>query len=755
MQRVPLQDFFDYIMPPPPKSLMHKEDVKRLIKILEETGTIDVDHDRWSAFPVGSPAMTNNRESAVFQSLTSIWNDVVAAAKQIDSSLEETFGLVVNGSYPVYSDRGVSSRPHAFNKLYTKIQKTTLPKGEGKSNADGDPTSKDEQHFVYDIANPYRFSKTEEIDVVDDIVNDMEQVLARDPCRRFAFGTTITNRTTRLWFLSRASLLISTTFDLMTDRLQLVRLFLSLAFSSLSDMGWDSTMSFSHEDKFLRRQYKIEVDGQHFTTMDMLLEASTDNGQGRATRIWRVKDSGGHTRVLKDLWLSSNRQEEHKIREAILADASALYDKDKKNSSGDVIDYREELDKRLVKPLAYWRVPVNGQPDDTGTVMLGGYYSDGYDDDSQELDTSLDSPGHASSPPEAPDLGDRVPDANGGNPAPHRGGSSARGRLRESERSDSKDVEQNTRCHYRIVYEQYATTLYDERSLKNVFTALVDVIKALDIMHRTGWVHRDVSGGNVYWFADGATGLLGDFEYAIRMSEPVRDDVPTGTPYFMASEVISRHYIYTIRITERPPPSTSSNPFKPKSEPEDEKYIPPIPRRQRPFSHNPIHDLESIWWIIVFVFFFNEDESQSSPNPMLRQEEMNRLFHGRMDNTHRNMFFREMSWGYYTEVKEYLPRSFAPGLDLLVALADILLYAYQQSESTDRDKIDKEHFNIHSKLIVHLRAEKYVGPLSTVKLVHLMAKNKKRKNSEPVEMAPAGKRPRQIVIQLSFVPQSD
>lgn len=35
-------------------------------------------------------------------------------------------------------------------------------------------------------------------------------------------------------------------------------------------------------------------------------------------------------------------------------------------------------------------------------------------------------------------------------------------------------------------------------------------------MHRAGWVHRDVSGGNVYSYEANGTqrGLLGDFEYA-------------------------------------------------------------------------------------------------------------------------------------------------------------------------------------------------------------------------------------------------
>ncbi|KAH7873943.1 uncharacterized protein C8R40DRAFT_337212 [Lentinula edodes] len=54
--------------------------------------------------------------------------------------------------------------------------------------------------------------------------------------------------------------------------------------------------------------------------------------------------------------------------------------------------------------------------------------------------------------------------------------------------------------HHRYhLFKQCATTIYDERSLDNTpgFRAVVDVIKALYVLHWAGWVHRDISGGNV------------------------------------------------------------------------------------------------------------------------------------------------------------------------------------------------------------------------------------------------------------------
>ncbi|KAJ3782391.1 hypothetical protein GGU10DRAFT_275653 [Lentinula aff. detonsa] len=63
-----------------------------------------------------------------------------------------------------------------------------------------------------------------------------------DPCRRFTFGTTIENRATRLWLLSRATLLRTKPFDFIKDRRQLVVVLLSLAFSAMNQTGWDPTI---------------------------------------------------------------------------------------------------------------------------------------------------------------------------------------------------------------------------------------------------------------------------------------------------------------------------------------------------------------------------------------------------------------------------------------------------------------------------------------------------------------------------------
>ena len=58
-----------------------------------------------------------------------------------------------------------------------------------------------------------------------------------------------------------------------------------------------------------------------------------------------------------------------------------------------------------------------------------------------------------------------------------------------------------------------------------------DNAKALLYLHENGWVHRDISVGNLYLYTDPVSeekrGLIGDFEYAKRVGEGGKPDVRT------------------------------------------------------------------------------------------------------------------------------------------------------------------------------------------------------------------------------------
>ena len=84
--------------------------------------------------------------------------------------------------------------------------------------------------------------------------------------------------------------------------------------------------------------------------------------------------------------------------------------------------------------------------------------------------------------------------------------------------------------HYRIIFKEICRSLYNEDSLPAFFGALDRITQSksfvcssycsidhrkstgLQILHTAGWVHRDVSMGNIMLDANGNAGL-GDFEY--------------------------------------------------------------------------------------------------------------------------------------------------------------------------------------------------------------------------------------------------
>ncbi|KAJ3748628.1 hypothetical protein DFH05DRAFT_584546 [Lentinula detonsa] len=278
------------------------------------------------------------------------------------------------------------------------------------------------------------------------------------------------------------------------------------------------------------------------------------------------------------------------------------------------------------------------------------------------------------------------------------------------------------RYHYRIVC---ATTIHDERSLSNVFRAIVEVVKALYVLHSAGWVHRDISSDNVYWFDHDHTGLIGDFEYATRMSDRGQHNGRTGTPFFMAAETLVHGYLFTPRNRKLKDKSHKQIDFDlVKQRVNKTRVAVPI----IPFAHNPLHGLESVWWIIVYVLFFNDDDSKNSNDPMRRQTPMHELFHGRLDVSERGVFLRDFN--RLPDAQSYLSPSFGPALEILTELADVLTTAYTHSEKKYPAGIDDQYFMVHNDFLDPLLSEEYMDSLGDITLVQVKDNSKKRTASK-------------------------
>ncbi|KIK59033.1 hypothetical protein GYMLUDRAFT_169927, partial [Collybiopsis luxurians FD-317 M1] len=155
----------------------------------------------------------------------------------------------------------------------------------------------------------------------------------------------------------------------------------------------------------------------------------------------------------------------------------------------------------------------------------------------------------------------------------------------------------------------------------------------LTILHRAGWVHRDISISNLYYWSDTDMGIIGDLEYARKVDGAHRGHiVRTGTPCFMACEAISHGYLFITQLKADAPLPCEPETNLRKQDATSGSTPDPV------FYYHGLHDLESVWWVIVWIMCFNDDPQSPCPNPSLRQQQAEGLFAGKMDITHRMLF---------------------------------------------------------------------------------------------------------------------
>lgn len=157
----------------------------------------------------------------------------------------------------------------------------------------------------------------------------------------------------------------------------------------------------------------------------------------------------------------------------------------------------------------------------------------------------------------------------------------------------------------------------------------------------------------------------------------------------MAAETLSHSYLFWERKRKGTVSTFGMTPsnYRPiaidRDSPEPEEQDPP-------FCYNPLHDLESLWWILVYVLFFNEDKAHLCSHPSTRQMQMNRLFDGQMETTFRRDFFQFPR--DFRSATNILSPTFAPALQLLLTLSDELHLAYKNYESNYPQIDDSPNF---------------------------------------------------------------
>ncbi|KAI0942787.1 hypothetical protein AcV7_010360 [Taiwanofungus camphoratus] len=578
--QISIESFLNNILPPLPEEV----DVDEVIAKLKKQGHI-TRSNRWRAFTV-DPRHSRLTEDKAFDPLKEISNAIVKATAKLtraDYVLE------------------LQNNPNVIPSSYTRSSKTR-PDGCLILRRRGDAI----RWADIGLSCEYKklTSKKEEYDNVSKVIWSMHHCMRDDPRRRFTFGLTIEDTRMKLWFCSRAELLVSDSFDFMHEHRIVTSFFISLMYAKEHEIGWDPTMKFAkdgkgkiqyHSDGTPRYDITVrtpEAEEVVYHTIGVLSDVGANAPLGRGTRVWEARKVVGNKEygdpvALKDSWIDSDRDREGDLSASLRDSASSEED-------------REDIDARFLTVLHHGDVYIDGNADDTRTLMT----------------RSMEIPSECSRynvhvPPEDILSGSNTGTGHYRTPQEYR------------QKTHKLPPTHHPKAHYRIVFKEVCKPLYKITSLALILKVLSHILHALQLMHRSGWVHRDISTGNILVDKDG-NGRLGDLEYAKRMGQPSSHEVRTGTADFIAVEVDTQEYQFTLvdgqgtfSRDDDDKNNMRSILTAPRKHQDRKKYV--STRTDIAFRYNPLHDLESAWWVAVYFLFKRKVVHDSDEHPAYKE----------------------------------------------------------------------------------------------------------------------------------------
>ncbi|KIK61383.1 hypothetical protein GYMLUDRAFT_243561 [Collybiopsis luxurians FD-317 M1] len=454
--------------------------------------------------------------------------------------------------------------------------------------------------------------------------------------------------------------------DYLKDCERLIHLFIAFAYSSRTALGWDPTVECINTpdlSKGEKRRYKIKIGDRVFTILATLADYAAESPVSRATRAWLFDE---------------DRPAEHEVREALPEDVKREREEEdvdgRVDTANDMMNGKvsfifSQFSLKIVPPTDPRRQSYH--PSRSHTVSsTSSYPPTNFPFPLPELTNVSELEANAQSSEDS-DLDEDSPSSDGSESS-----DTGKNEHEEAEKDNLKAIVIRRKYHYCIVFEEHGSTLYQERSLLNVYVTLVDLLSALQIIHRSNWVHSDINCGNVYGFLDTSGQPRGILEYAKHVMELQEHPLRTGTPDLMAIESITAEWYFLPR----------------------KRFVGQI-SKPKPvvFSHNALHDLVSLWWLLVYILFNNDNAAKIlKPDRANARNEKSKSLFGHVSQRHfRFEFFRDTR---KMTVKEMgIHRSPGQVLQTVSDMADLLLSAYDNAEMP-YFSIDQKALFIHETL---------------------------------------------------------
>ncbi|TRM63082.1 hypothetical protein BD626DRAFT_32776 [Schizophyllum amplum] len=383
-----------------------------------------------------------------------------------------------------------------------------------------------------------------------------------DARRNYMFSLSIAGTLMTVWYFSRSHSCMSASFDMRTDNRRCIQVFIAFMFASRHDLGFDETV---HVVKYQGRScYGFEVGDRLYRSTCCLFQHNGACLTGRGTRVWevvRVEDFQSLKQIeekrcaLKDVWLDEDARTEKQILDALFADIDAVA-KRIEASDPETLRVLHGFDTKTRDELRRC----------VGDRRLYSWYFLTIDHDWKGPTSKR----RAASAIPTPDTLDAPPSRVVADPRTF-----------------------PPKYQYRVVFNEVGEALHDVDDISIVLTAAQSCIFALQLLFLAGWVHRDISTGNLIWF--NGRGLLADLEYARRFEPDTTDSAgsKTGTPFFMAVEIQQQSLIY------QPPVSTYTS-FSARVASMESGVVERAAHDS--IIHNFEHDLESMFWVLLWTY---------------------------------------------------------------------------------------------------------------------------------------------------------
>ncbi|KAJ3556688.1 hypothetical protein NM688_g1887 [Phlebia brevispora] len=599
IKEVTIECFLHKLLPPLDPRINIEDVVRRLESGAKPALTLDDQEGKWWSAFKEEPKDTDGEEDPVYKPFAEVVNSILKAS----SLSSDNFAYVqLPTKSPLCTLHRILEKPDGYGYLLHREGDEVLKPGCKQ------PSVPYWRQIV--VTAEFKKSDTSTPDhnkCFEQVCGNMLQVMRDDATRRFTYGFTVENLRVRFWYCNRSEIVVSNPFDMMMDNETLIHFFLALAHPpSPADIGFDPTIVGPRRPGPQGvTSYDIQVHcmdkPRTFRTIRLLYWERARALRGSGTRVWEARElvNGvlvGPRVAIKDTWVDSDRMREGVIIPQVKRDAVAA------GSNPEVVE------KGFLTVVCHGDVQLGGVADKTLAIKA-----------SRRLKIHSTTKGEEKEEANSYQIRSAV-------------GSCIDSYSKGKHISPTIDYDRKT--HYWIVFREVGVPLRLAKLLDQAYHSLATVILALHAMHQSGWVHRDISANNIIYV--NGVAKLADLEYARKEGSTQRcHQLRTSSTFYLSVEAGLSKYRFKAPDNTKPPVAkvtiqeTTKMPiFQPRDPVKKEGKIP----NQIEFHYNPLHDLESLWWVAVYLVSYkfvragHVDDDRSKDNIEKHDGEISSVF---------------------------------------------------------------------------------------------------------------------------------